>query len=727
MPPTDQLLQQAFQAHTASRLPEAASLYQAVLQQDPLNPDALHLLGVVEYQSGRATRAIELITQAINTRPHVNMYGNLGAAYVAVKQFEQALACYNQGVRLAPTNAEVYYNRGNVFKSMGRTVEAIGDFRECLRLNPRQVQAYNNLGTALIERGQLAEAQQSYEQAIQIQPDYAKAHANLGWIHQKLGRPAEAQAAYQRAIQLQPNYALAYNNLASLFFEQNQADAALTAYEKALSLDSTLYDAAAGMGAVLSQQGKTAEARASYERALAIKPNDGLRVRMALLTYIVPYDEREMVETRARLEKTVDELVSLPLKIDDAVQEVGITPFYLAYQGLNEVPLQQKLSRLLYHASPALEFTSPHCRAGVVTRAPGRKPRIGFLSKYFYDHPVGKHYAGMMKALRHDQFHLVALKTVGPVDAVSRQIDAAADQQVTLDFQLDRARQQIAALELDVLIYTDLGMDPWTNYLAFSRLAPVQCVLGGHPVTTGLPTIDYFISSKLLEPDNAQEHYSERVVLLENLPNYYQRPKLPEPRKTLAQLGLPENVNRYVTNQTLFKYHPADDDLFGQILRADPNGRLLIFGGRHANWTRLMQERLGRHLPDVIGRIHFLPRMLGPDYLQVFAAADCILDTLRFSGGTTSCDALGVGGLVVTLPGPFMRSRVTHALYRKMGMDDLVARDRDDYVRIALRLGTDPTYRDQMRQKINSLSDVLFENTECASELGELFEKWTGK
>ncbi len=726
MPTAAELLQQAFQHHTAGRIAEAGPLYQAVLNQEPRNIDALHLLGVVEYQSGRSARAVELIRTAMQLGGRTaQMLGNLGAAYTGLNDNTQALACYNEVVQLTPQSADVYYNRGNVLKGLGRAAEAIADFRESLRLRPNYAPALNNLGTAILERGELAEAQRIFEQAIAVDPNYVRAHTNLGWIHQKLGRPGEAQACYQRAIAINPKYAVAHNNLASLYFEQNQAEPARIAYEQTLRLDPTLYDAATGLASVLAQQGKVDEAAQAYRRALEIKPNDGLRIRIALQTYVVPQTAAEMVETRQRMEADFAALLARPLRVDDPVQGIGITPFYLSYQGLNEKAFQQQLAKLILHATPSLAFVAPHCRPGAVRRPIDRKPRIGFVSKYFYDHPVGKHYAGMIGALSHDEFELIVLRPTTPDDAVAREIGGAGYRCVELDFSLPRAREQIAALELDVLVFADLGMDPWTNYLAFARLAPVQCVLGGHPVTTGVPTIDYFVSSRLMEPDNAQEHYSERLALIEQLPSFYRRPHLPTVRKTLAELGLDADAHRYVTAQTLFKYHPDDDELFGQILRQDPQGKLYFFCGRHPSWTALMQQRLRRALPDVYDRIAFLPRMVGPEYLQVLEQAHAVLDTPRFSGGTTSCDAIGVGATVVTLPGPFQRSRVTHGCYRLINVLDLVARDRDDYVRLALRLGNDPAWRVEVREKILALCGVLYENRGFVRELESLFREWT--
>src|SRR5207253_11098850 len=108
-------------------------------------------------------------------------------------------------------------------------------------------------------------------------------------------------------------------------------------------------------------------------------------------------------------------------------------------------------------------------------------------------------------------------------DATAQFIQEHVESYVELPVNLAAARRQIAEHGLDVLVYTDIGMEDLTYSLAFSRLAPVQCVTWGHPVTTGIPTIDYYLSSTLFETAEAQEHYTETLVRLPALPCYCYR------------------------------------------------------------------------------------------------------------------------------------------------------------------------------------------------------------
>jgi protein O-GlcNAc transferase len=305
----------------------------------------------------------------------------------------------------------------------------------------------------------------------------------------------------------------------------------------------------------------------------------------------------------------------------------------------------------------------------------------------------------------------------GTEDDTTRSICASADEAIKLSAKLDTARQRIADANLDVLIYTDIGMDPWTYYLAYSRLAPVQCVLPGHPVTTGISNVDYYISSAGMEPANAQEHYTEKLERFENLPSYFVRPKLPEQRLTREYFKLSETDHLYVVGQMLFKLHPDFDQVIERILKADPQGRVILFEGFQQHWTSVLMNRLKRTIPDVLDRVQVMPWLKIEEYVSLLAFSDAILDTFPFCGGTTSMQAFSVGAPIVTLPGEFMRGRVTMALYEKLGIMDCVAKDLDDYVRIAVRLGTDPAFHQQVSDAIIANGDRLYQNIHFVHEL----------
>src|SRR6185312_8455044 len=352
------------------------------------------------------------------------------------------------------------------------------------------------------------------------------------------------------------------------------------------------------------------------------------------------------------------------------------------------------------------------------------KIRVGLISQFFRRHSIGRTSGGFFAQLSRERFEVIAIFVDAPVgDEVSQAIQRDADRTLVVPKDLERARAQIAALQLDILFYQDIGMEPFTYFLSFARLAPVQCVSFGHPDTSGVPNVDYFVSNDLYEPDGAQAHYSETLHLLHGLGSlaYYERPLLREPRKSRAAFGLPADRPLYLCPQNLFKVHPDMDDLIAAILRRDPRGVVALVGGRVRSWSLRLRERWQASMPDVQQRIGFVPRTDPDSYLHLIACADVMLDTVHFNGMNTSLEAFAVGTPVVTLPTAFQRGRHTQAMYRRMGLDELVARDAAGYVDLALRLANDTSFRARISTSILERNAVLFRDRRVVEEFERFF------
>jgi protein O-GlcNAc transferase len=447
--------------------------------------------------------------------------------------------------------------------------------------------------------------------------------------------------------------------------------------------------------------------------------DSGVKIRQALLLPVFPESAAVIDQRRQRLDVDLDRLLEDDLRVRDPLAETPGPAFYLTYHGRNDVAVQRKIANVYRHAVPSLEFTAPHCRAA---RVFGQSPiRVGLISRFFYRHSVADHFAGLIRAFPREQARYTVLRVTGPEDDVSSAIDGAADKVVRISTRLGEAREQVAAEELDVLLYTDIGMDPWTYFLAFSRLAPVQCATVGQPGTTGISTVDYFLSSARLEPSDGQSHYSEQLVRLSDIPHYFERPAAPDESLGRTGIPLPAEARWYVCQQTLFKIHPEFDLLMGQILRRDPLGIVVLFEGQVPTWKTLLLNRLQRSIPDVVDRIVFLPRLPRPDYLRLLTQADVVLDTIHYGAGTTAMHALALGSPLVTLPGEFNRGRVAYALLQKLGISELIATGPIDYVERAIRIAQDPSLRKSLRTKILERCGVLFSNAAPATQLEAFF------
>jgi tetratricopeptide (TPR) repeat protein len=270
-----QTLGLALQFHQAGNLPQAEQLYRQVLQIDPLQADALHLLGVIALQVGRHELAIEQIRAALRASPNLaEAHGNLGVALAAIGRQQEAVACFRQAVALKPDYADAHNNLGNALRELGKPAEAVASLQQALRLRPGYVEALTNLGIALQKLGRLDEAVAHLQHALRLKPDFAKAYNNLGNVLRDQWKFEEASSQYQQALRLKPDYAEAFSNLGNALQDQGKIEEAIGCHQRALSLQPDFPAARCNLGGALQQLGDLAGAEQAYRAVLRHHPRN---------------------------------------------------------------------------------------------------------------------------------------------------------------------------------------------------------------------------------------------------------------------------------------------------------------------------------------------------------------------------------------------------------------------------------------------------------------------
>jgi len=709
----------ALQYHQSGQLQKAQEIYRKILEVNPDHCDSLHLLGVIANQVGNNGMAVKLIGRAIKINPKEPIYyNNIGNAFKAQGNLEQAIFSYQKALDLKPDFAEALVSMGSVYIELGRFKEAISCSQKALQFKQNFADAYYNMGIALKEQNRIDEAIIYYKKSLELNPGFFDAYYNLGAIYKEQGRLDESGFCYRKVLELSPSNANAYYNLGVVYQKQDKLSEAITCYQKAVQLNPGHEKAYNNMGTSLKEQGRLNEAISCYKKSLRIMPNDGIEVKMALMFPLI-FESKELIKReREKLSDRIGLLMNKNITLADPVKEVGTTSFYLAYHGLNNRSLQEKLAGFYLNACPELAWVSPNCK-----QYTGGRINIGIVSRFFHEHTIGLLNQGIMEKLSREKFHVKIFRFHGKEDALTKSIDGAADEAVILPNELAAARSIIAKHPLDILFYPDIGMDPLTYFIAFSRLSPVQCTTWGHPVTTGIPNMDYYISAENAEPPGANDHYSETLILLKRFAMYCRRPQTPQKSVSRIQFDLPEDCNLYVCPQTLFKFHPDFDEALGSILRRDPRGLLIFFETREGHLAKLLHKRFMHTFPDVVHRIRFLPRMSKRKYFSFLQVADILLDTPHFTGGYTSLLAFAFGIPIITWPGMFMCGRLTLGLYRQIGIMECVADDAQSYADIANRLAVDKAFKNKIRNRILKNADLLYEDMEAVHELERFFER----
>jgi predicted O-linked N-acetylglucosamine transferase (SPINDLY family) len=627
-----------------------------------------------------------------------------------------------------PEDTQALSLLGTVCLKQGKLDESIAAYQRLLQIKPQHLLALNNLGVALGWQGKLAEAAAYQRLALQLQPHDAAAHNNLGATLRQLGHLTEAEQRLREAIRLKSDYVDAYSNLGQVLYEQLRLPEAAASIREALRLRPGLVEAHCGLAAILHAQGHLAEAQFHYDEAQRHRPNPRMRLVQLTMLPAIYSSLEELHDCRRTLIQNLEQLRREGTRIN-LDGDLPAPLFYLAYQSGDDREIMEDFAQL--HIAPSRPDrlgengdATPQIQESRSLSHPdaSKRIKIGFVSRFFRQHTIGELLGSMIPHLDRHQFRITVFSVGHYEDAMAQAIRTHADGYVELPANVPTARRLIAEQELDLLFYPDIGME-WTTYaLAFSRLAPVQCVTWGHPVTTGIPTIDYYLSSEWFETDAADGHYSEKLIRLKSLPFYCPRPVLPPAARNRADFNLPAEPHLYGCPQSLFKIHPDFDALLGEILRCDPQGLLLLHQTPGRIWHEQLRQRFTRTIPDVVDRIHFLPRLSAEDFLHLNVLVDVLLDPIHFNGGHTTLLGLAVGTPIVTLPSPFLRGRITQAMYRRIGVTDCIARTAEEYVAVATRLGTDPSYRAAMQVRILASNAVLYDNEEPVRELEAWFK-----
>jgi len=549
-------------------------------------------------------------------------------------------------------------------------------------------QALLRSASALMSQGQPLAALSTLVCAARLSPYSPEAHHGMGVVLNALGAPEQALVHYDLAARFRPGW--------------------LDAWDKAATVATAL--------------GFPERSTDYISRAMQLQPSDALLIRGALGLRAIEQSTQSIEETRRRFESALDHLLLREtLNVPDPFPAAQLPLFYLAYHGRCNRTINSKVAQVMARASPELNWTAAHARAG---QRPRGRIKVGFISHYLRGHSIGRTTAGLVARLSREQFEVFVINLYsGPADALALRIRQSADHCVNVGDSLKSAREQIAALGLDILFYQDVGLESLSYYLAHARLAPVQCVSYGHPDTTGIANVDYFISNDLYELPGGAQDYSEQLFLLHDLPTlaYYYRPTAPEGPADRQRFGLDPAEHIYLCPQMLFKLHPDFDQILGAILRRDPKGRVVLIRQHCDQWRVQLGQRFVRTVPDVAERISFVPARPTPEFLQLLTTVDVVLDTPHFNGMNSSLEAFAVGAPIVTLPTALQRGRHTQAMYRTMDINDCLAKDAQDYVDIATNLAADADFRRNVSRRILERNHVLFENDAVTREFERFF------
>ncbi len=714
----------ALQLHSQGNLILAEKYYQDFLLWNDNSFEGWYNLGLLYHAGERYQAAIGSFQKAQASNPDfIDTYSSLGNSLVALGEIQQAIDIYYQGIAIDPEHFGCYLNLGNLLLSQGYLEQAIATYSQGLEFAPDNLDLSNNLGIA----------QSQYRN-----PDFLLLIGNNFYTQ---GKYLEAIHLYQRLLDLDQA------NIANKITRPVQADVYFNlsdAHQKLEGFTKSIEALEAGVGKhpqdarlqftliiCLQQQARIEEAIAHAETAAKLLPEDYTFQLLQYLLVPMIYDTvEEIAHYKQRFAQglfTLQErtILDSPEKIHQAFLGINrVTNFYLAYQAHNVRDLQIQYGQLLKKIMAARypNWVQPLVMPELLKSGAKQKIKVGYVSAYLRSYSGTYWLQGWLKFHNPDHLEIYCYHTGNICDAVTENFRNYSDRFYHLPNDFEATCQQILADQLHILIFPEIGMDAPTMAMAGLRLAPVQCTAWGHPVTTGLSTIDYFISSQLMEDNHPQEHYSETLIQLPNIGVAY--PSLgaiPTQIKDKSYFSFSESSIIYLCLQAPFKYLPQYDYLLPAIAQQVPQAKFVFLRGE------LLRQRLDRAF-SAQGLVYtdfclFLKIPAREDYLMLNLVADVFLDTCTWSGGNTSLEAIACGLPLVTYPGEFMRGRHADSFLKMIGVTETIAENGANYIEIAVRLGLDTSWRQEIKAKMQQRRFQLFDDRTCVTALEEFFDR----
>ena len=752
---------------------QALCLIEEVRELEKLDHALAHLGGLSAFRLGQLDLAKTYILAAVQESPNdATSWNVLGEAYRLSKELLEAVKALQKAIAINPNFTDAFSNLGNVYSDADDYDNAVAAYNKALTIDPSHIDARYNLGNVAFKFNRYTLALDSYQRVLAQAPTHVGALNNYGLLLTGLRQYQEAGEVFKRLLPLQPNEPSAVANYASAVNKSGATTEALSLLDDALSKLSAADSLALLLlkGHILREHGKREETKQAFQAALAIAPTNeeaitGLinadialgngftaRERLSGLVEKSPDNlsnvfarcflelpaayrsQQEIIETRQRyetllkaLKKWVDELpdASIP-GIEDLV---GTTqPFYLAYQAMNNRALQMLYGEMISHAMGRAMKVPPLPPATAVR---DRRIKVGFVSGFFRNHSNYKiPLRGWLQNLDRTKFQIIGYHTQQLIDEHTREAQTLCDSFVQGPKSLAEWVSIISSDRPDILIFPEIGMDPMTCRLASLRLAPHQATSWGHPETSGLPTIDYFLSSDLMEPNGSENFYSEKLIRLPNLSFHYDPPARRKLETSRTDLGLPEDSFLFWCCQTNYKYLPQFDWIFPAIAQEVPNARFMIIQIQpESESSAVLRDRLSTAFADrgldASNFVRYIQGLDADQFSTVASLCDLALDSFEWSGCNSALETLAEGVPIITCPGTFMRSRHTSAILTMMECEELIANTPEQFVRLAISLATTPELVDATKAKVKANVSMVYHDLACVRGLENTLITWT--
>jgi predicted O-linked N-acetylglucosamine transferase (SPINDLY family) len=619
-------------------------------------------------------------------------------------------------------------------------------------LRPDDVAIRRNLATTLNRRGnraleqsRYAEAESEWRAALTVQPDHREARFNLaGWLR-RTGHWADALSIYESLEHESPDPAVnlaiadcltmtgrhdeAASRLRKMALDEDVRGAAICIAARCNAIDvavaqlDLIEDVDLRVDAIVAAQ-RDAVVHRYHVDALLDAATDPARLgrrspelqiamtrAMALPDSLLSVDEIDALRERfgQGLQQLVETFDEPRLgTCEPRIAQVIWSNFLLAYHGRDDRRLQSQFGDWMHLATAVLGRELPR----LPERRRNGRTRVGLVSGNWYHCTVGSYFGHWIEVLARMDIDLHLVQFGPREDGQTRTFAARVPHFHLIGPDLEGFIAQVRALDLDLAIFPELGMDQRLFTAAAAGLARQQWMAWGHPVTSGLPLVSHYLSCGDMEPANATSAYRESLLPLPGLGTRFELPERPQHRAR-SELGMPAGPLAIVP-QSIFKVLPHNDAIYARLLDARGDLRIAFFGAGPgedaARFRRRLSTAVGARAAE---RLLFLPELSRTGYLETLGACDLMIDTLGWSGGNSALDALRMGLPIVTTPGEFMRGRQCATMLRLLGIEGAEATSSATLAELALQRIGDDGFRQEFQSRVARGLQELVNDPAC--------------
>ena len=607
---------------------------------------------LAHHRAGRLREAEALYRQILDQAPqHAYTLSLLGLARHQQGDQGQARDFLRRAIACDPENAGYHVSLGLVDEAARDFDAARHDYEAALRLDPGHTEARFMLGRLLLEANHHEEAIAQFQQVLELDDGHVGALNHLARACQQTGHLDEAAEYYRRILSLAPNDADTYFDLGCVQRAQGNLEGARQSFEKAISLDPADAMACNNLGTILKDLGRAEEAVRCFEKAHALDPS--VPIFYSNLLFTLTYNVMATPEKILKAHREWDRLYTCRNPAD-----------LFRYEGRDD---------------------DPH-----------RRLRIGYLSPDLRSHPVSYFIEPILEHHGREAVEVFCYAEVSEPDEVTRRLEGKSDHwRSTVGMPDEAVARVIHEDGIDILI--DLA-----GHTANSRLrvltfkpAPVQATYLGYFSTTGLAAMDYWISDETLHPPDTVELATETIFRLPRCCLAY------SPSPAAPPVSLPEESDciTFGSFNHLTKITPDCIALWSDVLKAVPGSRMLLKNRQLAD--PLLRKRLEASFASQgvdPARLELLSHVEDyREHMALYSRVDISLDTVPRTGGSTTADALWMGVPVITLAGARFIQRLSASMVSALGLEELTAGSREDYIAKAVALAQDPERRRALR------------------------------